>query len=335
VRVAVIGVGSMGRNHARVYSELEGSTLVSVADVNGDQAADVAGTYGARAYTDYRKMLQQEDLDAVSVVVPTAQHKEVALVAIERGLGLLIEKPISSIVEAGEEIVALARKKNSKLMVGHIERFNPAVIELKKQLDKGRLGAIYRVHANRIGPFAPRIRDVGVAMDLATHDLDIMFYLLGSQVDRAYAQTLSGIRTEYEDLFTATLSFSQGAVGTLDVNWITPIKERWLSIIGEAGMFRLDYQAQSLDFYPDQNSPEAISDPLRYTQGDGVFKESIDIVPGEPLKKELEAFADYVDNGSPPPVNGEDGLRVIKVAQALVEAGRMGEVINFAELEKR
>lgn len=331
MRVGVIGVGSMGKNHARIYNELEGSHLVSVADVNAELATSVANTYGARAYSDYREMLQKEDLDAVSVVVPTRQHREVAITAIERGLSLIIEKPLASHVQAGEEIVALARERKTRLMVGHIERFNPAIIELNKQVSQGRLGPIYHIHASRVGPFAARIRDVGVAMDLATHDLDIMLNLVGSQVIRAYAETREGIRTDHEDLFTALLRFDNGVVGTLDVNWISPIKQRWLLVTGEAGMFKVDYQAQTLDFYPIHNDPKAVAQALRDPQGEGTVKESLDIVPCEPLKKELEAFTDVVDNGGKPLVDGEDGLNVIRLAQTLVEASRRGEVVNFTE----
>lgn len=322
MRVAVIGVGSMGKNHARVYHEMEGSNLVSVADVNGELAAEVANTYGARAYSDYRKMLQEEDLDAVSIVVPTRQHWDVAAVAIERGLSLIIEKPLASHVQAGEEIMALARKKNTKLMVGHIERFNPAIIELSRQLHQEKLGTIYNIHTTRVGPFAERIRDVGVAMDLATHDLDIMLSLVGSRVTRAYAETLEGIRTDHDDLFTALLRFDNGILGTLDVNWLTPLKQRWLSVTGEAGMFKVDYQAQTLDFYSTHNGDQ------------GAVKESLAIIPCEPLKMELEAFIDFVDNGRKPPVDGEDALNIIRLAQTLVEFSRRGEVIDVAALEK-
>lgn len=331
MRVAVIGIGSMGKNHARVYSELEGCCLVAVADVNEELAIGVAGAYGARAYSDYAEMLQKEDLDAVSIVVPTRQHKEVAIAAIERGLSILIEKPLASDVQSGEEIVALARERNTKLMVGHIERCNPAVVELKKQLSQGRLGTIYRIHTNRVGPFAARIRDVGVAMDLATHDLDIMLHLLGSQVTRAYAETLEGIRTDHEDLFSALLRFDNGVVGSLEVNWVTPLRQRGLTVVGEKGMFRLDYQAQTLEFCPTDGNPEtAPGNP----HGNGVVRESLDIVPGEPLKRELEAFADVVDNGRKPVTSGEDALNVIRLAQTLVKASRSGEVVNFAELER-
>ncbi|MBI4284247.1 MAG: Gfo/Idh/MocA family oxidoreductase [Chloroflexi bacterium] len=328
MRVAVIGVGSMGKNHARVYSEMEGAHLVSVADVNQELAASVGSTYGAKAYSDYREMLRKEDLDAVSVVVPTRQHRDVAIAAIERGLGLMIEKPLASDVQAGEEIVTLARKKNAKVMVGHIERCNPAIIELKRQLDLGRLGPIYHIHASRVGPFAARIRDVGVAMDLATHDLDIMLHLTGSQVSRAYAETREGIRTEHEDLFTAILRFANGVVGTLDVNWVSPVKQRWLSVTGKAGMFKVDYQAQTLDFFPIHNGNVTATHSL---PGEGVEKESLPVVPCEPLKKELEAFTDVVNNGRKPLTTGEDALEVIRLAQSLVEASQRGEVVSFAE----
>ncbi len=295
----------------------------------------MASAYGVRAYSDYRAMLQQEALDAVSVAVPTRFHGDVARSVIERGLDLIIEKPLSSSVQEREEIVALAHRANVKLTVGHVERCNPAIIELKSQLDQGRLGTIYRIHASRVGPFTARIRDVGVAMDLATHDLDIMLHLTGSKVERAYAEIREGVSTEHEDLFTGLLRFTNGTVGTVDVNWLSPRKERCLSVLGERGMFKLDYQGQTLDFYPTHPGLGTMGLLMQNPEEGGIAKESLHVTRCEPLKRELEAFLDMVSNGVMPSVSGEEALAVVKLAQTLVEAGRTGEVVDFAVVESR
>ena len=331
MRVAVIGAGSMGRHHARVYSELPDVELVAVADQDPQRAIQIAQSYDAKPYTNYKEMLDRELLDAVSVVVPITGHKDVSFDAISRGLHALIEKPIAADLREAEDIVDLAYKTGSKLIVGHIERFNPALIEMKTQLNAGRIDPIYRIQTNRQGPFARRIRDVGVAMDLATHDLDIMLHLSGSKVERVSAEILAGIRTEQEDLVTGLLRFENGVVGALDVNWLSPVKQRYLEVIGEGGMFRLDFQTQDLDFFSSDANLEASNGLLREHNGDGQTKQSVTVVPYEPLRKELEVFVEVVANGYKPPVGGEEALEVVRLATMLVDAARQGETIRFVE----
>lgn len=329
MRLAVIGVGAMGRNHARVFSKLDGVDLVSVADVNAEVAAQVGKSHNAKAYSDYKEMLHKEDLDAITVAVPTREHREVALATIEMGISLMIEKPISSSVAEGEEILARAKERNVCLMVGHLERCNPAVIELEKQLEQGSIGPIYQMHASRVGPFTTRIRDVGVAIDLATHDLDIMLHLNGSNVERAYAEIRENICTEHDDLFSCLLRFANGVVATLDVNWVSPYKNRWLSVLGELGKLEVDYQAQTLDFFPNYTTPGGAASLLSRPQTRDIVRESLVIPKCEPLITELESFVDVVANGGKPLVSGEDGLRALKLALELVDVGRNGEVISF------
>src|SRR5512135_2518903 len=188
MKLAVIGVGAMGRNHARVYGEMGGVELVGVADANGQAAAAVARRVGCPAYEDYRAMLDQERPAAVSVAVPTVEHLAVALEVIGRGIHLLIEKPIAFRVEEGLKIIEAAERAQLCLMIGHIERFNPAVIALKEHLAKGELGRVFQVDAHREGPFPARVQDVGVVIDLAVHDLDVMRYITGAEVVRVYAE---------------------------------------------------------------------------------------------------------------------------------------------------
>ena len=249
INVGVVGVGSMGRNHVRVYAELEDINLVAVADVNAEAVDRVARTYRLNAYTDYRQMFEREHLDLISVVVPTRFHRQVAVDAISAGIHVLVEKPIAATVEEGQEMLSLAQSKGIKLTVGHIERFNPAILELKRRLDEEQLGRIFQINVRRMGPFPPRIEDVGVVVDLATHDLNIMEYLTGSQIRSLFAETERRIHAKYEDLVSGVLRFHNGIIGVLDINWLTPTKIRELAIVGERGMFLANYLSQDLYFY--------------------------------------------------------------------------------------
>jgi UDP-N-acetylglucosamine 3-dehydrogenase len=205
LRAAVIGVGTMGRNHARVYAQFEHTPLVAVADADPKALEPVARTYKVQTYTDYEQMLDEVKPDLVSVAVPTRFHREVATAALSRGVHVFLEKPIAATVEEGQKIVDCARAAGAKLAVGHIERFNPAVIALKKELDAGQLGRIFQIHARRVGPFPPRMEDVGVVIDLATHELNLLEYLTGSRVESVYAEIEREIHARHEDLLTGIL----------------------------------------------------------------------------------------------------------------------------------
>src|SRR6185295_12500511 len=165
------------------------------------------------------------------------------------GVALLVEKPLAATLDEGKRLRDLAAEAGVALTVGHIERFNPAVIELKRRLSAGELGRVFQVHARRVGPFPERVRDVGVVLDLAPHDIDVMRFLLGSEVTRVQAETEQRINTDHEDMLAGVLRFANGVVGVLDVNWLTPTKIRELSVLGERGMFVVDYLARELTFY--------------------------------------------------------------------------------------
>ncbi|MFH1789419.1 MAG: Gfo/Idh/MocA family oxidoreductase [Candidatus Altiarchaeota archaeon] len=330
IRAAVVGVGAMGKNHARVYAELEGVELAAVADIDEERAKRISDKYRCRHYADYRKMLSGEDLDVVSVVVPTNSHTRIALECIGRGVNVLVEKPIADTVENAEKMISAARKNKVKLSVGHVERFNPAVVELKRRLDAGELGRIFKVACVRVGPFPERIRDVGVVVDLATHELDIMRYLVGAEFKRVYAESERRIHTTHEDLLNAVLKFENDVVGTLDVNWLTPEKIRELSVVGEEGMFVLKYLTQDLFFYEKvEGRLEGYdySDILMGVAGGNVV--DLRISKTEPLKSELSSFIDCVRDDERPRVSGEDGLEALKVAYALIDSSKRNKVISL------
>ena len=179
IRAAVIGVGAMGRNHARVYQEIKEVELVAVADSDIVLAQEAARLRGGQAYADYGAMLGEVKPDVVTVAVPTHVHYQVVLDALGAGCHVLVEKPIAATLEEGQRMIDRAAELDLLLVVGHIERYNPAVIELKRRLDAGEIGHIFQIHTRRLGPFPARVRDVGVVVDLAPHDLDILRYLTG------------------------------------------------------------------------------------------------------------------------------------------------------------
>jgi UDP-N-acetylglucosamine 3-dehydrogenase len=329
MRAAVIGVGSMGWNHARIYNELEGVNLVAVADLDAEVAKRAAHIYGVRDYTDYRKMLRHEELDVVSIAVPTQIHRETALAALQQGCHILVEKPIASTIEEGQEMVALAASRGLKLAVGHIERFNPAIVELKRRLKRGEAGQVFQIHARRLGPFPARVRDVGVVIDLATHDLDIMRYLLDSEVKRIYAETEHKIHTEHEDLLSGLLRFESGVIGLLSINWLTPTKIRELVVTGERGMFLVNYLTQDLYFYENDHADSQWGSLglLRGVSEGNMVR--LKIEKREPLRIEIEAFVKAVFEDGELTVRGEDGLTALALAQRLVESGQENRVISI------
>ena len=329
IKAAVIGVGSMGMNHARIYVALEGVDLVGVCDSDVELASRVASRYRTRHYVDHTALLDEERPDLVSVVVPTGFHHQVALDVIERGLHLLVEKPIADTVAHAEEIIQRAEARGVQLMVGHVERFNPAVTELKRRLDDDQLGKMFQIHARRLGPFPHRVRDVGVVIDLATHDLDVMCHLTGAGVVRVYAETEQEIHTHHEDSLSGLLRFDNGVVGVLDVNWLTPTKVRELYVTGEKGMFLVNYLTQDLYLYENEYVG---SDWDRLGMLKGVGEGNmikLRIGKKEPLYAELEAFVQLVGEGGEPPVSGEDGVRALALARALVESGRQHRTVEL------
>lgn len=320
--MAVLGVGSMGASHARVYAEMDDVRLVGVADPDERMAAKVARRYGCPAFGDVRRLLDEEQPDLVSVAVPTRAHLAVAGEAIGRGVHVLVEKPLAPSVEEGRRIVEAAATHGVKLAVGHVERFNPAVTEIKRRLESEELGRIFQVHARRLSPFPGRIADVGVILDLATHDIDVMHHLLGSEVERVYAETEQKAHATCEDLVSALVRFADGVIGLLDVNWLTPAKVRTLTVLGEGGMYVADYLTQDVYWY--KNTPIGASyDSLIVFRGafeGDMVKVRLD--KREPLRAQLESFVRAVAEDLEPAVTGLDGLVAIDLSMTLMESGR-------------
>jgi UDP-N-acetylglucosamine 3-dehydrogenase len=333
-RVGVIGVGSMGRNHARVFSDMEGVDLVAVSDTDLETLKMIATRYHAKPYSDYKKLLADESLDAVTVAVPTRLHRQIAEEVINQGVSLLLEKPLASTVEEGQEILELAKSKGVTLGVGHVERFNPVVAMLKSNLDAGNLGNIFQITIRRFGPFPQRIMDVGIYLDLATHDIDIMYYLTGSDVQRVSAESAQLLPTKHEDLGVGLLRFSNGVIGVLIENWLSPTKVRDIVVNGERGMFVADFLSQDL-FYYENDYTSSGWESLQVFRGvseGNMTRYKLD--RDEPLKLELESFVHAVMNHEPFLVSGEDGLKAMKIAQQMADCTtKNNEQDGLSEIE--
>jgi predicted dehydrogenase len=331
LKVAVIGVGNMGRNHARVYWEMPQVKLVGVADANISTAEVVANRYSTKAYADYKQLLDEQKPDAVTICVPTISHLEVAMELIHRGIHLMVEKPIAFNVEQGKMMIATAEEAGVKLMVGHIERFNPAVRALKEHLKNHELGHLFQVDARRQGPLPTRINDVGVVIDLAVHDLDIMRYVTQAEVVRVYAETLRGIHSQQEDSMSGVVRLSDGTIGTLLINWITPTKIREFYATGECGMFKVDYLTQDLIFFENAVSNGSDWETLRMLRGVSEGKMIRYYVDKkEPLRAEQEAFLAAVRGEAPVAVTGQDALQALVLAQAIVTSGLEQRLISLS-----
>jgi predicted dehydrogenase len=329
LKAAVIGVGSMGRHHARVYTEIAPTELVGVADVDAETAERVASKYGVPAYTDYAGLLEAAQPDLVTVAVPTRYHFAVAQAVMDAGVDVLIEKPIAATVEEGRALIEHAAERGRRLMVGHIVRFSPVMQALQRHLAEGELGKIFQVVCRRVGPFPARVRDVGVVVDLAPHDLDLMRFITGAEPVRVFAETEQQIHTAHEDLVSALVRFENGIAGMLEINWLTPQKVRTVTVLGEHGMFVADDLTQDLYFYENADADGLTWGHLSMLKGVSEGKMvRYPIQRYEPLRAELEAFAEAVREGTPMPVTGEDGLAALRLALAVVEAGKAHAVVE-------
>lgn len=322
LRAAVIGLGAMGRHHVRVLSELPTVDLVAVADVSQEQVDGISASYGVAGYGDTDALLGSESLDVVSIVVPTSLHHETSIKAMQHGINVLCEKPIASTLELAHDMIAESHRRNVRLMIGHIERFNPAILELKKRIDQA--GDIYQITSRRLGPFPDRIRDVGVVVDLASHDIDAMNFLLGSPADSVYAQTAQRIHATNEDMVLGTIRFANGVLGSLDVNWLTSTKVRELMVTGSLGTFAANYLTQDLQFFENgavESSWEDLKDLQRIAIGKSVGYEFEKV---EPLRTEISSFVDAVLNDTDVPAPPAGAANALAIALALIESSEQG-----------
>lgn len=319
LKITVAGAGYMGRSHIRILRSFEDVELVGVVEPQSVNAKAIERMYGLKIYESVSKLFSNQKIDAIIISAPTSFHYELGKYCLSYKAAVLMEKPIAATVNEGRKLVKLAKRWKSPLMVGHVERFNPAIVELKRRLAGGELGKVFEIRAERMGPFPARISDVGVVIDLATHDIDIFEYLLGSRITKAVTRTRSCFHPRREDYIVSLLDFASGVTGILSVNWITPAKIRQLRMTGEKGMFLVNYLTQELFFYQN-NSSEVKWEQMQIfkavNEGDMT---KIKVNHAEPLSVELRAFVDAVKNKKEMPVKPEIGLRALEVAAGILE----------------
>ena len=296
VKVAVVGVGHLGSLHARIYSELEGVRLVGVMDSSYPRAEEIARRYGCRPFSAISRL--PEDVEAVSVVVPTPQHYEVARELLERGCHLLVEKPFTQDIIQAKELLRLAQRNKLQVQVGHVERFNPAILAAKKVIKEPRF-----IECHRQAPFQPRGTEVGVVLDLMIHDLDIILHLVGSPVVELEAVG-AAVLSLNEDIANARLKFKNGAIANVTASRISPEKMRKIRIFQDDAYISLNYITQQSWVYRKER--------------DRIVSELLPSTRGEPLRLELQSFIESVRLGGVPQVPGQHGLEALRVALDII-----------------
>jgi len=321
VKLAVVGTGVMGRNHARAAREL--GFLAGVFDMDAKAAREVASAHGAKAYDSLDALASDRAIDAVVVATPTSTHHATASRLLEAGKHVLVEKPIAGSLEEGRDLVARAKKAGRTLAVGHIERHNPVVAFAREALAKGEFGELITLSARRVSNLPGRIRDVGCIMDIGIHDIDVLRHVAGSEIRRVYAR--AGTFTPnlaFEDHASVLLEFASGVTGVVEVNWLTPMKVRQFSLTASKAYVEADYIEQraviSSSTYGALDPANLFQVPLELHQRVVALKKQ------EPLKLELSDFARACASGGRPLVAGEDGVAALAVAQAAVASASKG-----------
>jgi UDP-N-acetylglucosamine 3-dehydrogenase len=338
LRIGVVGCGRMGGFHIRNYAQLDCARLVAVADPSEESRRRALGDTRVAEYDNWHEMIElgAEELDAVSIACPSESHAEVALEALAAGLHVLVEKPIATTLPDALRMRGAALEADRKLMVGHVERFNPAVAKLRELVADGRLGTVYRAHATRVGPLPTRIQDTGVAIDLATHDLDVMQHVLDSSIHEIYADGGRFQHGTQEDLLTCLVRFGDEhqaeTLGLLDVNWLTPEKKREIALIGENGLLRASYITQDVWFVESTTAPLQW-DGLSMLRGDGEGAAvRFSLAKAEPLRAELEAFCRCVLDDTPEPVSAHDGVKALAAALAVRESAAVRRPVELLDI---
>lgn len=303
LRVGVVGVGYLGKLHAKIYAAMPDVELVGVVDVNIDAAREVAAQYGCTAYADASELLGK--VEAVSIVVPTSLHLPVARPFLERGVHMLMEKPLAPTLDESRELVELAERAGVIFQVGHLERFNAGMMALAERAQNPRF-----IEVHRLGPFVARATDVDVVTDLMIHDIDIVLELVKAPL-KTVAATGIPVITKHVDIANARLEFENGAVANVTASRVSNKRFRRIRVFGDAHYYGLDYIEQKLDVARTEPNPE----------GDWpkIVNEVVDIQPRPPLDTELEHFVRSVRTGVPPLVTGRVGLEALRVALLVKE----------------
>jgi UDP-N-acetylglucosamine 3-dehydrogenase len=312
LRVGVVGVGVMGSNHARVLAELPGVKLIGVADPDRKRCEQVAGALGCASFPDAEALVRR-GIDAVTIAAPTHLHREIAIDCAKRGIHVMVEKPIASTVEESRAIVAASRRAGVTLMVGHVERFNPAVQSIKRAIKDQD---ILSIAITRVGPFPPRMSNVGVVIDLAVHDIDLIRWFTDSEIVEIQPQTSSAV-AEREDIALLQFRTASGVLAHINTNWLTPFKARTIHVatrdkylIGDLLTLQV---TECFGFQPDG------SYSMRH----------LSVGYAEPLRSELVAFVNAIRGDGIPAVTGEEAVASLEIAIRCLDA-RAGHALTPA-----
>jgi predicted dehydrogenase len=298
VRIGVIGTGHLGKNHLRVLHELENVELVAFAEVDSEKLQEFSKLYGIKGYTDFKDLLQ-ENLDGVSIVVPTELHYKVARFFIENEINVMVEKPVTRTLSEADKLLELSLQKNVIFQVGHIERFNPAILYLKEKVQQPRF-----IECLRLSTYTPRIKDVGVVLDMMIHDIDIVLSLVRSNIKNITAVGVNVI-SSHEDIANAHLEFENGTVVNLSSSRLSPQGLRKIRIFQENAYFSVDYAGQKVKINRLDEGKIVVEEPQ--------FEKE------EPLKSELRHFAECILQHTRPIVSGGEGRRAIEVAVEILK----------------
>lgn len=314
LKVGVIGAGSMGKNHVRIYSELENCQLLGFSDPE-ESRKELADKHNTRYFSTHEALLAEEP-DLVSISAPTSLHYELATAALDAGCHLLVEKPVSDDLEKAQQLIIHAGEKQRIIAVGHIERFNPAVIALKQQIDHGELGEVLALHNTRVGPFHGRITDVGIILDLGVHDVDLITMLMGTRPGTVFASAMKR-ELNHEDHALLHLGFANGSAGTVELSWHAPYRMRTIQVSGTRHYALVDLIHQTILIYDeDADARQLLPRPVPVTKA-------------EPLKLELENVIASVINGTEPACRAEDSVFALRACHAALDSAANREARNI------
>ena len=337
VNVGIIGIGAMGYNHIRVLLGLEGVKLVAIADLNEGTLEKVSSEFRIpNTYISYNEMLKKHKFDVIIIATPTKFHKKIAIDCLKSGINVFVEKPIADSVPDAKEMIKLADKHKKLLIVGHIERFNPVVVKFKEFIDQKMLGNIYLVNTIRAGPYPKRIKDVGVLVDLAVHDIDIIRYLVG-EIKQIYSQLINSGKVPIycKSMFKIYPDIN----GSSEFSWVSPKRTRIIQIYGTNGILEGNYQDQTLKFYENSESDQQQHTMDYYKDmfmlGNISSGKIIEypIKKEEPLKIELEHLMDCVRGNKKLPMDDpHEALKALHIALLMLESGEKEQPVLVKQL---
>jgi UDP-N-acetylglucosamine 3-dehydrogenase len=309
--VAIIGTGFWGRNHARVYKELPATNLIAICDVNAERAKAVADQFGVKAYTDSGRMLKNKEIEAVSVCTWSTKLAKEAQKSLHAGKHVLVEQPMATNMQQAEKLLKTAQENGLHLTVGFLMRFIPGLQRIRDAVESKKIGDMVSATAKRVSQWPERIGDVGVVKDTAIHDIDVMRFISQENPVSVYAKTGSMRLRKFEDYAQIMLNYESGKSAFIESNWLTPYKTRTLNVTGSDAIMRLDYITQELWV---ESAQETVQPRIGYQ---------------EPLKMELQHFAECILEKKKPLVTGIDGLKALQIAIAALQSSSKNAAVKL------